>query len=314
MIHQLVRKAFIFISLFFFFLFICCAPKEKWQTSTLIYFDTVCEVKLHCFPSEFNSYQKEVRRVFSEIEIHFSPGARDFSSPIVLSLYHKALNIYYDSNGCFDITIGSLSRIWGFLNKSFRIPSKEEIEVVLNFIGMDKIKEEEGVLILEPSIELDWGGIAKGLGIDLAQQSLKSMGIKRGFINAGGDLFCWGKNPENDTWKIGINHPRENGYIGILAISGVAAATTGDYQRFFKIDGIRYHHIFNPQTGYPAKGKQSVTVIGPKTLICDALSTALFVSENPEKILKKYPNYGAIIVDSEGKVFMFGREYLFRFI
>lgn len=310
----MVKKFLFFIFLFISFLFISCAPKKKWQSSTFIYFDTVCEVKLFCLPSEFTSFEEEIRRVFSEIEAYFSPGLRDFSSGIVLNLFHKALGIYYDSNGDFDITVGSLSRIWGFFNNSFRIPSKEEIENLLNFIGMDKIKEEEGTLILDLHMELDWGGIAKGLGIDLAVKSLKSRGIKRGFINAGGDLFCWGKNPENATWKIGIKHPRRRGYLGILAVSGVAASTTGDYQRFFEVDGIRYHHVFNPHTGYPAHGKQSVTVIGPETLICDALSTALFVSDNPEKTLKKYPNYGAIIVDSEGKVSIFGRRYFFRLI
>jgi thiamine biosynthesis lipoprotein len=161
-------------------------------------------------------------------------------------------------------------------------------------------------------MELDWGGIAKGYGIDLASKSLLEMGISRGFINAGGDLYCWGKNPDNRDWNIGIQHPRKEGYLGILSISDLGAATTGDYQRYFMVNGVRYHHVFDPRTGYPAKGKRSVTVIGPETVLCDALSTALFVCKQPAKILEKYPDYGVIIVDSDGKLFILGKTYPFR--
>jgi len=224
------------------------------------------------------------------------------------------MDIYRFSDGCFDITVAPLSRIWGFLNRSNYVPSHQEIKSILSRIGMEKIEEKNGALILLPGMELDWGGIAKGFGIDLASQSLMKMEIPNGFINAGGDLFCWGLNPDNKPWQIGIKHPRKSGFFGALSITEVAATTTGDYQRFFEVNGIRYHHVFNPKTGYPARGKQSVTVIGPETGICDALSTALFVSEEPEAILQRYPQYGAIIVDSEGKISLIGKDYSFRFI
>jgi thiamine biosynthesis lipoprotein len=158
---------------------------------------------------------------------------------------------------------------------------------------------------------LDWGGIAKGLAVDRAAQAIQALGIARGFINAGGNLFCWGKNPDGGPWKIGVKHPRRDGFLGVLSISDVGAATSGDYQRYFESEGVRYHHIFDPKTGYSARGKQSVTVIGPEAVICDALSTALFVSPDPERILKKYPDYGAIIVDAEGNVSIAGKKYTF---
>ena len=137
-------------------------------------------------------------------------------------------------------------------------------------------------------------------------------GIKNGFINAGGDLYCWGKNPDQESWRIGIKRPRGSGISAILYIADTGAATTGDYQRFFIQEGIRYHHVFDPKSGYPSEGKQSVTVVGPETLVCDALSTALFVSGQPEEILKKFPDYGAVIIDSEGKVLLIGKEYPIR--
>ena len=236
------------------------------------------------------------------------------ASPYVISLYQRAVEIYQQSGGCFDITIGPITRLWGFSDKSYHVPSSKEITKALKFVGMEKTGVSGGALILSTGMELDWGGIAKGFGVDKAFHVLKSMGIARGYINAGGDLICWGKNPDNQEWKVGIKHPRKNGYIGILSLSGTAAATTGDYQRFFEEEGVRYHHIFDPRTGYPAQGKQSVTVIGPETIICDALATALFVSEKPQDILFKYPDYGAIIVDLKGKIYILGRGYTFRMI
>lgn len=265
-------------------------------------------------PSLFESAQKEVSRIFTLIERHFSPGSKDLSSPLVLDLFHKALQVYNDSSGYFDITVAPLSKLWGFFNKSFRVPEENEIKRVLNYVGMNKIKEEKGKLILSPHMEIDWGGLAKGLAVELASQSLIKMGFSKGFINAGGDLYCWGKNPENASWRIGIKHPRKSGFLGILSISNMAVATSGDYQRYFERNGVRYHHIFNPYTGYPVQGKQSVTVIGPRAVLCDALSTALFANPHPEEIIRKFLDYGAILVDSKRNVSIIGKAYPFRLL
>lgn len=313
-IPPLVKKICFVLFLSPLLLFLNCGPQEAWQSASFFSFDTVCEIHLRCPRSKFHLAQEEVERLFAEIENHFSPGKQDLSSCLVIGLYRRALDVYRQSDGCFDITVGPLTRLWGFLDRPYHIPSPRELKKVLNLVGMEKIKEYEQNLILDPGMELDWGGIAKGLGLDLAYNALLSMGVDRGYINAGGDLACWGKNPDNEDWKVGIKHPRRRGYLGILSISGVAAATTGDYQRFFEEKGIRYHHIFDPRTGYPAQGKRSVTVIGPEALICDALSTALFVSEKPGHILDKYPQYGSLIVDSEGKISILGNPYPFRLL
>lgn len=289
-----------------------CGVKERWHTSTILAFDTICEINIFCSSSRFKSAQEEVQRVFSEIESLFSPEADDYSSPLVIDLFQRALKVYQDSNGCFDITVAPLSRIWGFFSKAYVVPAPEQIKSALKLIGMEKVEERNAALILRPDVGLDWGAIAKGFGIDLASKSLVRMGISNGFINAGGDLYCWGNNPSDQSWNIGLKHPRESGFLGILSISDLGAATTGDYQRYFVKNGIRYHHVFDPRTGYPAQGKQSVTVCGPETLICDALSTALFVSQEPEVILEKYPDYGAIIADSDGNLSFLGKTYPFN--
>jgi thiamine biosynthesis lipoprotein len=286
-----------------------CRVPEKWHTASFFFFDTLCEVKLYTFRDHFLWAQEDIHRIFKDIDTSFSPEAEDYSSEEGLFLYRKALSLYQASHGDFDITVAPLSSLWGFFDGNHRIPESHLIQNTLKFIGMEKIRDQKTFLDLPEGMALDWGGIAKGYGIDLAAQSLIESGITKGFINAGGDMYCWGENPEGTSWKIGIQHPRKEGFIGVLEIQNLSAATAGDYQRFFIKDGIRYHHIFNPKTGYPAKGKQSVTVVGPETLFCDALSTALFVTLYPEELLQKYPEYGAVIVNSEGAVSILGKEF-----
>jgi thiamine biosynthesis lipoprotein len=289
-----------------------CAPKEAWNTSTFIYFDTVCEVKTFCSSSQFKAAQKVVQDVFAGVETRFSPGSTDLASPEVLSLYKKAYMVYQISEGKFDISVGALSRIWGFYDQSFRIPSAQALGRAKSTVGMNKIRIHESRLVPSPGTQLDWGGIAKGHGIDLASSTLKDMGIERGFVNAGGDLYCWGTNPKDLPWKIGIKHPRKAGFSGVLSISNEGAATTGDYQRYFIEEGARYHHVFDPHSGFPAQVKQSVTVIGPEAALCDALSTALFVSTQPKTILDRYPQYGAVLIDAEGKISFLGKAVSFE--
>jgi len=285
-----------------------CNISATWQKTTLLYFDTVCEINLFCTPSAFKAALQETKNTFSLIEENFSPGVQDYSSSITLALFKTAAEVNHSSSGSFDITVAPLSQLWGFQSGKHRVPASEEILLVLKRTGMKKIRINNGSLILNAGMELDWGGIAKGYGVDLAAQKLKDMGISKGFINAGGDLCCWGKNPEGKPWQVGIKHPREVGFVEVMPLSDKSAATTGDYQRYFIKKGIRYHHVFDPHTGYPSQGKQSVTVIGPETCLCDALSTALFVSKTPEKILKKYPEYRALLIDAMGEISNLGKN------
>lgn len=278
----------------------------------MVYFDTVCKIKIFSSSTQFRSAKKEVDLVFSEIETLFSPGVEAFTSRQVIQLYQKAKAVHINSDGDFDISVSPLIKLWGFTERSYRVPGAGEIQCVLRLVGMTKIKQEGNRLILPSGMMLDWGGIAKGYGIDKAVKALKTMGIARGFINAGGDLFCWGTNPDNQPWQIGIKHPRIEGFAGVLSLTDIGTATTGDYQRYFTRDGVRYHHILNPHTGFPATGKQSVTVIGPETTLCDALSTALFVSAHPETVLTHYVDYGAIIIKDDGQMARLGKEYPFQ--
>ncbi len=290
---------------------VCCRVPEKWHSYTLLFFDTVCDVQVFGPAEQLPRTREDISRSFASCEELFSPGKENLSDPFVLDLYQKALRVNRDSAGSFDITVGRLTDLWGFLSGDYRIPSPEELKAALPFVGMGKIRLAEHRLILQPNIKLDWGGIAKGWGVDVAARALRARGIKRGFINAGGDLYCWGANPDRRAWRVGIKNPRGRGYLGVISVTDMGVATSGDYQRYFERDGRRYHHILDPATGYPATGKTSVTVIGPETALCDALSTALFVSPDPRAIIEKYPGYGAILADESGRLILIGKIFPF---
>jgi FAD:protein FMN transferase len=306
------KKIFFFLGLYSVLLFFGCRQKTEWHKTTFLFFDTVCQVQIQAGDATFTQAKQAIHDVFSQIEKNFSPGSVDYKDPEVLKLFRTAYQIYRHSEGSFDPSVAPLSELWGFRSGNHRLPSSEEITTCLRCIGMDKVKINNGTLMVPENMTLDWGGIAKGWGIDSAYQECKKMNIPSGFINAGGDLYCWGVNPDHEDWKIGITHPRQKGFLGILRLSYAGAATTGDYQRCFFFKGTRYHHILNPDTGRPARGKQSVTVVGPETAVCDGLATALFVSEDPEKILMHFPEYGAILVMENGDEMMLGHPVSFR--
>ncbi len=289
-----------------------CRQANTWHQSTAMYFDTVCEIQLYCSGSLFQIAQDRIDLEFSLVSHLFSPGSRFEREPEVRALFAQAREIHQTSRGCFDITVAPLSRLWGFRTDEYRVPSVQERLTALARVGMDKVRILPERLEIPDNMELDWGGIAKGYGIDRAAQALRELGVTRGFLNAGGDLFCWGMNPTGRPWQVGVKKPRGSGYLGVLSLSGLGAATTGDYQRFFMQDGIRYHHVFDPRTGLPARGHQSVTVTGPETRVCDALSTALFVSDSPETILVNYPEYSAFLVDREGNLTVAGKPLSLR--
>ncbi len=304
-----LAKSLRYLFLLSLFILSQCRPGKTWHSETLFFFDTVCDIQVWCLPDEAAAVQEEVRRIFTEVETLFSPATENLSSPAVLELYQKARRVYDNSDGYFDIAVGTLSDLWGFSSKSYQIPRPQDIAAAMSFVGMDKIVVRQGLVLPLPGVKLDWGGIAKGWAVDRAAKSLRAKGYSRGFINAGGDLYCWGKNPAGTDWRIGIQHPRRQGYLGVLTVSDIGVATSGDYQRYFERDGIRYHHLLDPKTGYPARGKRSVTVIGPETTVCDAVSTAIFVSPRSQSMIDKYPEYGAIIVDEEGNISLVGRRF-----
>jgi thiamine biosynthesis lipoprotein len=152
-------------------------------------------------------------------------------------------------------------------------------------------------------MSIDLGGIAKGYAIDRGSAVLKENGITNFILNAGGDIYVSGTKDNDTPWKLGIKHPRNtNDLVAEFDLRDYAVATSGDYERFKIINGVRYHHILNPATGYPGKLSQSSTVIAPTAEEADATATYIFLLGWKKSLEDKNLNYPLLIVASDGSV------------
>lgn len=206
------------------------------------------------------------------------------------------------SDGCFDVAIESLIHLWGFDGRSPELPASEQIKSALEESRWDKIKLlDEYKIYLGGKVKLDFGAIAKGYAVDKAIVILENSGITSALVNAGGEIKTLGNN-----WIAGVQHPREmDEIIGKIKLDGISVATSGDYENYFEKDGVRYHHIIDPKTGYPSKGLKSVTVIHEENAFADGLATAVFVmgKERGLELMEKLQDTEAMIIDEQGKIY-----------
>lgn len=207
------------------------------------------------------------------------------------------------SDGAFDMTLGRLKSLWNFESENKVIPDSKAILQSLEHIGPESLRVSgQNVQKSHPDLAVDLGGIAKGYIVDRAVDILKSYGITSGAVNAGGDMFLIGKRHER-PWRIGIQHPREAGQVlATVEIADQAVVTSGDYERYFMVNGQRYHHIFDPRTGMPSRASQSVTVISDKVALADGLATAIFVlgPQGGLEFLTHYPGSECLIIGADG--------------
>jgi len=217
-----------------------------------------------------------------------------------------------NSHGLFNPTLGQFTKLWGFNTDEITItkpPSAQEVKILLSSMSSLNDISFNGIRIKSnnPNIVFDFGGMAKGLAVDIVIKSLKEFNIHNAMINAGGDIKVIGKHGDR-AWRIGIRHPRKKDSVlaGIDLQSNESIFTSGDYERFFIYNDQRYHHIIDPRTGYPATESMSVTVIHPDAALADAAATALFVA-GPKKwheIAKSMGIKFVLLVDINGNVHM----------
>ena len=221
----------------------------------------------------------------------------------IIEVVRLALQVSRESDGAYDITITPLVELWGFYGNSPHLPQEQEVKDRLSNIGYKYLMLKDGKLEKsKENIRIDLGGIAKGYSISQAVKVLKAEGVISALIDAGGDVYALGQRGPK-LWKVGIRSPRGEDLLGYLEVEDLAVMGSGDYERFFIKDGKRYHHIFNPKTGYPAGYLSAITLLHPDPVEADAWNTALFVM-GPEKGLKfveKTPGMEAIMVTSTGE-------------
>ncbi len=221
-----------------------------------------------------------------------------------------ALACARNTDGCFDVTVGPLVRLWN--DCAPQVPAAPELERALALTGYGSLRLRRFgrfAALAGSGRSVDLGGIGKGYAADRAIRAFRKRGATSAYVDFGGDVVTLGARPDGSPWRIGIRNPRrENGLVGVVSVTGGAVVTSGDDQRYFIApDGRRCHHILNPVTGMPAEtGLASVTVVTGDAAQADALATALFTAGMARGLtfLARYPGAQAVFVDQGASVFV----------
>lgn len=286
-------------------------------------FDKSCEIleeELAKYHKLYNSYD-DFEGVNNFKTINDKAGIEPVKvDPEIIELIEYSKKMYELTDGNINIAMGSLLGLWHEYREmsindpsKAAIPSEEELVAKSEHKNIDAIeidKENSTVYINDPNVQIDIGAIGKGFATEKMANKLNENGFSRGILSVGGDDVIIGVNPNssNGAWKIAVQNPfledKENPYSSIVSVKDTSIVTSGDYQRFFTVDGKNYHHIIDPATKYPSNKWKSVSVKADSIALADTLSTYLFIVDH-ETGLKKAKENGieAYWIDPEGNEF-----------
>ncbi|MFN3909027.1 MAG: FAD:protein FMN transferase [Flavobacterium sp.] len=228
----------------------------------------------------------------------------------VFDLVERAIKISKISEGAFDLTFASMEKLWQFDKKEHAsLPSPEIVSnnvknVGYTFIQMDK--KNQTIYITNPKTKIGLGGIGQGYIADKISEKLKGMGCTSAIVNVSGDVFAWGKKPDQKPWQVAITNPKNTKQIiGYFPLKNSAVETSGNYEKYFTYNQKRYAHIIDPRTGYPVQDIVSVSVFAKTTELSDALATAVFVLGVTDglALLNQLEGIEGIIIDEQGKIY-----------
>ncbi|MDN3204327.1 FAD:protein FMN transferase [Algoriphagus sediminis] len=206
-----------------------------------------------------------------------------YEYPFMYPILNRSKEIYEETGGAFDPTVGPLVNIWGFGPGGPEMKDSVDIRKMVNSVGFDKITFDETQLTKSDSaIYLDFSAIAKGYGVDVVAKFLSDKGIQNYLVEIGGDLAAKGVNDKGELWKLGVNRPNEESsssdIYNIVALQDKGMATSGNYRNFYVRDSVMISHTIDPKTGYPVRhGLLSATVIAADCMTADAYATAMMV-------------------------------------
>ncbi len=293
-----------------------CGGKREPYSTDFFAMDTFMSVKVlgadgeslaqQC-ESEINSLEGVLSRTREDTDIA-KLNAAD-GAPVTLSdegakLLSTALDLSAATNGAYDPTVAPLTDLWGIGTEHEQVPAQSDIDAALKTVGTQHVHISGDSVQLDRGSKIDFGGIAKGYAADLCADILKDADAD-GLLVLGGNIYAVGTN-EGKDWNIGIADPDEpSDTVAAVAVHDMSVVTSGDYERYFEQDGVRYHHIFDPATGYPAaSGLRSVTVIDENSTRADALTTALFVMGADEgRAYCEDNGIAAVFITSDRQVF-----------
>lgn len=217
-----------------------------------------------------------------------------------------ALELCARTDGALDVSVYPVLKTWGFTTGAYWVPETAEIEALLSSVDFSNITvDDQNCVTIGQDMEIDLGSVAKGYASSQVVQYLKSQGVTSALLNLGGNVHALGAKPDGSPWRIAIADPFGKGNLGVMEITDKAVITSGGYERYFEENGQTYWHIIDPSTGCPAdSGLISVTIVGEDGVLCDALSTALFVMglDAAADLWRASADFEAVFVSEDGTV------------
>lgn len=287
------KSIFALLIIIFSICFTSCERTADPRTEALM--GTVCTVNAYddgtkSLYDELFARLHEIDETFSvtidssEISaINKAAGERSVSvSPDTAYVVRSALSFAELTGGAFDPTVGPLVKLWGINTDHARVPAQSEIDAVLPLINWRDVSaaDDNTVMLKRRGMALDLGGIVKGYAADELTKILKARKVRRAIVDLGGNIFVYGKKKDGSPWRVGIKDPNDPEGVPaiVLNVANSTIVTSGVYERFFTENGVRYHHILDVKTGYPAaSGLLSSTIVCESSMAADALSTSVFV-------------------------------------
>ncbi|MGM0603524.1 MAG: FAD:protein FMN transferase [Bacillota bacterium] len=227
-----------------------------------------------------------------------------------IKVLEKAVHYAELTSGRFDPSIGPLVDLWGIGTKEARVPSRKEISETTKLVNYKNIEiDDNKVFLKQKGMQLDLGAIAKGYAADEVKRIAEENKIKSAFVNLGGNVLVIGHKEDGSKWRIGIQDPRQNrgNIMAVINAADKTIVTSGNYERYFEEDGKIYHHILDPETGYPAdSGLLSVSIISENSFDADALSTSVFILglERGMEFIKEQEDVEALFITNNLEVYL----------
>ncbi len=290
----------------------CSKPPKEDSAFFMGTFIKVTAYDTRAFAIVFDEFRR-LDKVFNLFDEHSELAQLNRKGELVVSedlfrVLEMSREFYQATSGVFDVSVAPLSLLWKRAIKERILPAPQDIEQARGRVGMDYVYLDGAtrrVKLLKDGVQLDLGALAKGYAIDRAIARLKEARITSALVNAGGNVYCLGDN-NGRPWTVAIRDPRQkNRIFGRMDLRDQAAATSGDYEQFFEIDGKRYAHIIDPKTGYPAQaGARAATIVASSAATADALATSCLLLDPARwrDLLGRYPETRAKLVDDHGRV------------
>lgn len=293
------------------------APAQGPETATFFAMDTAMDFTVYGDAALLDEAETLIGSLEEQVSVtdeHSDIYAIDHTGSGSLSgnaaeLMEQALELCRRTGGALDISVYPIVQAWGFTTGSYQVPDEETIQSLLPLVDYTQIQYDAatGVVTLPEGMEIDLGSVAKGYAGQLAAQMLREHGVQSALLNLGGNVQTVGTKPDGSPWQIGIKDPQGEDAMMVLSVEDQAVVTSGGYERYFEQDGQTYWHIMDPFTGRPAdSGLLSVTIVGDEGVVCDGLSTALFVMglEKAADLWAQSGDFEAVFVTASGEVYI----------